>query len=254
VNVNLGAPDDSPVLVVVVNDPADLARARDEGWYRIPLDRAPRRIAADYLAFYQTGAFPPEERWAVRWLAAVQEYRLTTRKELIPDEPDHPRAEQPYYKVALGPLIPLPHPVPSRRLRRITFIPTTLDRLMQAEEINDLWIKSSAQERLWTALKLADIDAERQYPLADDLPAADFALLCRDGRVAVLIIDEPTADGERLADGEVREALPPDYLLAAGGWLAMRLTIAELEADIPAVAARLAALTDHLGGRATATA
>ena len=53
-NVNPGAPDDSPVLVVVVNDPADLARARDDGWYWNPLDRAPRRIAADYLAFYQT--------------------------------------------------------------------------------------------------------------------------------------------------------------------------------------------------------
>ncbi len=229
---------------MVVNDPADLARARDEGWYRIPLDRAPRRIAADYLAFYQTGAFPPEERWAVRWLAPVQAYRLTTRKELIPDEPQHPRADQSYYKVALGPLASLPHPVPSRRLRRITFIPTTLGRLMQAQEINDLWIKSSAQERLWAALKLADIDAERQYPLADDLPAADFALLCRDGRVAVLIVDEPAADGE------LREALPPDYLLAAGGWAVVRLMTAELDADAPGIVARLSALTDRLGGSA----
>jgi hypothetical protein len=239
-----GAPDDNPVLVVVVNDPADLARARDEGWYRIPLDRAPRRIAADYLAFYQTGAFPPEERWAIRWLASVQEYRLTTRKELIPEEPEHPRADQSYYKVMLGPLTSLPHPVPSHRLRRITFISTTLGRLMQAEEINDLWIKSSAQERLWAALKLADVDAERQYPLADDLPTADFALLCRDGRVAVLIVDEPTADGE------LREAFPSDYLLAAGGWAVVRLTTAELEADAPAVADRLATLTSRLGGRA----
>ena len=241
--MTIDAPDDSPVLVVVVNDPADLARARD-GWYRIPLDRAPRRIAADYLAFYQTGAFPPEERWAVQWLAPVQAYRLTTRKELIPDEPQHPRADQSYYKVALGPLASLPHPVPSRRLRRITFIPTTLGRLMQAQEINDLWIKSSAQERLWAALKLADIDAERQYPLADDLPAADFALLCRDGRVAVLIVDEPAADGE------LREALPPDYLLAAGGWAVVRLMTAELDADAPGIVARLSALTDRLGGSA----
>ena len=238
------APDDSPVLVVVVNDPTDLARARDDGWYRIPLDRAPRRIAADYLAFYQTGAFPPEERWAVHWLAPVLEYRLATRRELIPEEPEHPRADQSYYKVTLGPLASLPHAVPSRRLRRITFIPTTLGRLLEAQEINDLWIKSSAQERLWAALKLADVDAERQYPLADDLPAADFALFCRDGRVAVLIMDEPAADGE------LREALPPDYLLAAGGWVVVRLTTAELDANAPAVAARLAALTDHLGGRA----
>ena len=151
----------------------------------------------------------------------MQAYRLATRKELIPDEPEHPRADQSYYKVALGPLASLPHPVPSRRLRRITFIPTTLGRLMQAEEINDLWIKSSAQERLWAALKLADIDAERQYPLADDLPAADFALLCRDGRVAVLIVDEP-ADGT--ADGCVRRSRPTTcWPRAAGPWCDSRL-------------------------------
>ncbi len=69
-------PDDSPVLVVVINDPADLARAKDEGWYRIPLARAPKRVAAEWLAFYQTGAFPEGERWAVRWLAAVRGYRV----------------------------------------------------------------------------------------------------------------------------------------------------------------------------------
>jgi len=242
--MTIDAPDDSPVLVVVVNDPADLARARDEGWYRIPLDRAPRRIAADYLAFYQTGAFPADERWTVQWLAPVQAYRLTTRKELIPDEPEHPRADQPYYKVTLGPLASLPHAVPSRRLRRITFIPTTLGRLMQAEEINDLWIKSSAQERLWAALKLADLEAERQYPFQDELPqyVADFAVFCRDGRIAMLVTDEPQAEGE------LREAYLPDYLLAAGDWAVVRVTIAELATDAQAWAERLAGQAARFGG------
>src|SRR5512137_2163567 len=95
-------PDDSPVLVVVVNDPADLGRARDQGWYRIPLARAPWRIAADYLAFYQTGAFPPDERWAVRWLAAVRSYHIAPRRELIPEEADHPRADILYYKISVS--------------------------------------------------------------------------------------------------------------------------------------------------------
>lgn len=230
--------DESPALVVVVNDPADLARARDEGWYRIPLDRAPRRVAADYLAFYQTAGFTAEERWSVRWLAPVRGYRIASRRELIPDEPDHPRADQRYYKVTLGALAPLPRPVPSRRLRRITFIPTTLGRLMQAEEINDLWVKSSAQERLWAALKQADLDtvAERQYPLHEDLPqyVADFAVFCRDGRIAVLVTDEPRTEGE------LHEAPPPDYLLAAGEWAVVRVTMAEISADAPAWAERLA--------------
>ena len=43
------------VLVAVVNNQADLRRAASEGWYRIPQRRAPRRVGADYLAFYQTG-------------------------------------------------------------------------------------------------------------------------------------------------------------------------------------------------------
>ncbi|MCX7671366.1 MAG: hypothetical protein N2439_15020 [Anaerolineae bacterium] len=236
--------DDSPVLVVVINDPADLARAREEGWYRIPLDRAPRRIAADYLAFYQTAAFPATERWAVRWFAPVRGYRIASRRELIPTEPAHPRADALYYKVMLGALEPLPRPVPSRRLRRITFIPTTLARLLQAQEINDLWIKSSAQERLWAALKQADLETERQYPLQNDLPqyVADFALFCRDGRIAVLVTDEPPA-----AD-ELREASPADYLLAANAWRVVRVTRAELETAAAAWAAHLARLVSQLGG------
>lgn len=39
------------VLVAVLNNADDLRRAADEGWYRIPQRRAPRRIGADYLAF-----------------------------------------------------------------------------------------------------------------------------------------------------------------------------------------------------------
>jgi very-short-patch-repair endonuclease len=236
--------DEVPVLVVVLNDPADLARARNPGWYRIPLAHAPRRIAADYLAFYQTGAFPPVERWAVRWLAPVRGYSTAMRRELIPAEPDHPRANERYHRIDLGGLEPLPRPIPSRRLRRITFIPTTLTRLRAAEDINDLWVKSNAQERLWAALRQADIEAERQYPLREDLPqyVADFALLCAAGQVAVIVEDEP-----RAAD-EFHEIAPPDYLLAAGGWLALRISQAELMADADGCAARLAALAQRLGG------
>lgn len=144
---------DAAVLVAVINDPLDFARARDEGWYRIPLARAPRQIAAEYVAFYLTAAFEPGERWSVRWIAAVRGYRLATRRELIPDEPAHVRAADRYYRVDLGPLVALPEPIPSRRLRRITFIHTTWARLAAAKEINDLWVRTPARERLWRALQ-----------------------------------------------------------------------------------------------------
>jgi len=60
------SPEHAPVLVAVLNNQPDFERARDEGWYRIPLKRAPRRIAAEYLAFYQTGAFG-DDGCAVNW-------------------------------------------------------------------------------------------------------------------------------------------------------------------------------------------
>ena len=52
------------VLVAVMNDRRDFEIARHEGWYRIPLKRAPSRVGADYLAFYQTKAFG-DEKWAI---------------------------------------------------------------------------------------------------------------------------------------------------------------------------------------------
>ncbi len=242
----LGATGESPALVVVVSQPSDLARAEREHWYRIPLARAPKRIAAELLAFYLTGSFPPEERWSVRWIAPVHGYTIATRQELIPEEPNHPRAAELYFKITLGALRPLPRPIRSLRLRRITFIPTTLRRLYEAEEINDLWIKSSAQEKLWAALKQSQLEAERQYPLQDALPqyVADFALFCRSGRIAVIVSDEPEEETG------CREHLTPaqEYLLAGGGWTPVRVSCAEIEQEPMTWAGRLARLAADLGG------
>ena len=74
------------------------------------LAHAPSRFAADFLAFYQTAAFGAE-RWAVRYYAPVLRYRIATRRELLPAEPDHPRASDHYYRVEIGPLESLPLPL-----------------------------------------------------------------------------------------------------------------------------------------------
>jgi hypothetical protein len=146
-----GIPLDARVLVVVITRPADLARARDEGWYRIPLRRAPRALAAEYLAFYQTAAFGAE-RWAVRYLAAVRAVGLATRAALLPAELDHPHVAERYYRFALGPLHTLPAPLPSRRQRRITFIPTTYGQLLRAQDVAELWRPPEEAASGWEAL------------------------------------------------------------------------------------------------------
>jgi len=147
-------PPNARVLVVIVNRLCDLAAAREEGWYRIPLARAPRALHAEYLAFYQTAVFGPE-RWAVRYLAGVRAVGIATRAALLPAEAGHPRANERYYRFALGPLRALPVPLPSRRLRRIAFIPTTLGQLLRARDLNELWHPdediANGWEELWGA-------------------------------------------------------------------------------------------------------
>jgi len=131
-------PHDARVLVAVVTRPRDLLAVREQGWYRIPLARAPRALHAEYLAFYQTAAFGAE-RWAVRYIAAVRAVSIATRLALLPDEPQHPRATERYYRFSLGVLQALPFALPSRRLRRITFIPTTAGQLLRAHDVAELW-------------------------------------------------------------------------------------------------------------------
>ncbi|HEM61913.1 MAG TPA: hypothetical protein ENO24_06450, partial [Chloroflexi bacterium] len=64
----------SRVLVAVMNSREDFQIARDQGWYRIPVARAPRRLGADFLAFYQTKTFQ-EEGWAVNYYSPIKRYR-----------------------------------------------------------------------------------------------------------------------------------------------------------------------------------
>jgi hypothetical protein len=207
------------VLVAVMNDRRDFEIARHEGWYRIPLKRAPSRVGADYLAFYQTKAFG-DEKWAINYYASTRRYRLVTRAELLPEETDHPRAAEPYYKVEIGPLQCLPRPIPSRRLRRITFIPTTLERLLGADEINDLWDRGSREDRLWEAFKQEGIEAERQYEVEEGAVRClvDFAVLCQEGQVAVICEGEPVGESIKV----IRERQVSDYDLAALGWTVLR--------------------------------
>ncbi len=144
-------PTDERVLVAVVPRPSDWELICTQHWYRIPVSHAPRRLAAEYLAFYHTGSFS-ELRWSIRYYAPIERYRLVRRMDLFPDQPDHPRAQELYYRVELGPLESLPRPIPSLKLRRVTFIMTTLSRLLSAQEINDLWLRTTARDRLWRAL------------------------------------------------------------------------------------------------------
>jgi len=156
------------VLVAIIPGLRDLEIARLLGWYRIPLRRAPKVINVDVLAFYQAGDFGTAHRWQIEHFAEVRGHELTTRRELFRDQPDHPRADEEYYRLALGPLQSLPRPVPASRWKRITFLYTTGELFLTAQTINDLVVRSEERQVLWRSLRERALQGGEYQP--QDLP------------------------------------------------------------------------------------
>ncbi len=171
------------ILVAVVTEPRDLEIARLLGWYRIPLRHAPKVVSVDYLAFYQTGGFDEAHRWQVETIAPVRGHEMATRAELLRSEPDHPRAHEEYYKIQLGPLQTLLHPILAEKWRRFTFLYTTGELLENAHSLKDLVVRSEERSLLWRSLRERALkDGTYQ---ADELPdeALEPALLALLGEV-----------------------------------------------------------------------
>lgn len=185
---------DASVLVAVMTHPRDFEIARDEGWYRIPRRSAPRFFPPDYIAFYFTRAFGAAA-FSVRYFAAVRGHELLSRRELLPAEADHPRADEPYYKLQLGRLTPRQPPIVSKTWRRITFILTNGRRFSTAGEINELILGPQEHDLLWRALKEAGLHAERNYVIRDERAVyrVDMAVRCRQGMVGIMCSDCPPA-------------------------------------------------------------
>jgi len=194
------------VLVAVMNNRDDFERVRDAGWYRIPVKHAPSSTAeSDYVAFYFTKAFG-EERWAIHWYASLRGHELVRRRDLLPEQPDHPRANALYYKLQLGPLERLEPPIISLRWRRVTFIETTWDRFQMAQEVNELY--ASGADGLFVTLKDMGLLPEREFPLEEAGRAyvVDLAIPCRDGTLPIVLGDRPAPpDALRFSAGD----LPP---------------------------------------------
>ena len=96
----------------------------EEGWYRIPGRHLPPQAStARHIALYRPASFGPRGG-AIRYVAPVVSWEMLARRELHPDEPDHPRAGELYYRVRLGEVQRLVPPIRCGRWRRCAFIIT----------------------------------------------------------------------------------------------------------------------------------
>lgn len=152
--------------------PKDMEIARLLGWYRIPLRTAPKVVAVDYLAFYQPSSFA-ERGGQIEFIAKVNGHELTTRAELLRDEVDHPRAKEEYYKIQLGGLEKLKNPITTDKWKRLTFLYSTGEYLLNAKTVNDLVVAGDERQLLWRSLRER---AENEQLYKTDLPTIDIPL------------------------------------------------------------------------------
>lgn len=197
-------PDDV-VLVGVINHPRDLAFARDDHWYRIPVDRIKRDLSIeqiDYLAFFLSRRFG-EQNGSIPYFAVKTGVELRTRAELVPFEADHPRASQVYYRLAFGNLQRKTPAITNPTRRAVSFIYTTWDRFLAAQTIPELYSQSDAfVERVQDRLRRAGLPSERTWAAqrVSDPMAPALRLRCHDGETLVVQMLEAEAEAAVRSD------------------------------------------------------
>ncbi len=190
------------VLVGVINRKRDFDKAQYEHWYRVPEGRAPKGIHAEYIAFFLSRAFR-ELNGGIHYFARRTGIELVHRRDLLPEEPTHPRACARYYKLQLGELRRKTPPILNPTKRSITFIYTTWDRFSQAAVIADLYSEADRfVDRVYHALEQSGVASERVWEAsrASEDGGAQLRIVCEDGTV----IASTAARGERVI------ALNPD--------------------------------------------
>jgi hypothetical protein len=200
------------VLVGVIKRKRDLRYARKEGWYRIPKQQMPRGFQADYVAFFLSGsATEKSQPSGIYSYAAVNGHELAYRRDLLPREATHKRADKAYYRIALDEICEKNPPILNPTNRPIVFVYTTWDRFIHAAEISDLYSKMDFYvDRIQFALRRQRIPVQRRWDSEKQATglSAGLQIVCKNG-----IVEASTSpdQGTLFMD----EEMPEDKILAA---------------------------------------
>lgn len=233
------------VLVGVLNRQKDLEGVLKRHWYRIPAKHTPRRRPA-YLAFYQTRVFGKYGK-AIRYYAPIKSSSLLRRIKLLPEEKDHPRAREYYYKFNLSKVRRTPHVIRNSSRRRISFGFTTLAKLQQSKQIGQLFDLIPAEDIMRQAFQERRIKAIHEYCLMENNRCRyrlDFALFCRQGKIA-LECDNEKWHSTSACRAKDRER---DRYLTGHGWVVVHLTGQQIEKDTNSCLKKINKIITELGG------
>lgn len=237
-------------LVAAFKEEKDYVYARDEGWYRIPVQSPVSAMLESgrvlYISFYFKKLFK-NWKYSIRHIAQIKSIDKVRRDVLFPDEHHNPKSSKLYYKINFGKLYDLPRPIMSHRGRRLLFIPTTLHKLKNATEINDVFADSPLEDLLWDELKKHSLPAERQFYLQTNTEnwICDFALFCKTGNINV------ECDGDEFhmkPDQVIHDKHRSNQIAAVAKWFPLRFTTKHLLNEMPQSILTIKRMIDQLGG------
>lgn len=180
------------VLVGVVNRKRDFEKLQTEHWYRVPVARGPKQVHAEYLAFYlsqklsQSSFDDPALKGGIYYYARRTGSELVYRRDLLPEESTHRRADEQYHKLQFAELHRKTPPILNPTNRPVSFIYTTWDRFEAATTLADLFSEADEfVDRVFHALGHDKKYAERIWEVSrqSEDGGAQIRVVCEDGIV-----------------------------------------------------------------------
>ena len=208
------------VLVGVLKSKRDLEILLKERWYRIPTAFLPVRRFT-HLAFYQPAVFGNGGK-RIKYYALVAKREVKKRIALLPNEPEHPRANENYLKCSFRNIDAPEKPIRNIIPRRVSFGFTDLETLRSARDILELYGVPATEQIVERELKRLGISAVPEYRILDRERRyrIDLALFCKHGNIAIECDNQKAHSSkiQRLKDKQ------KDAALKRLGWRVLRLT------------------------------
>lgn len=151
-----------------------------------------------------------------------------------------------YYKLNVENLQSVFPAIRPQRRRRIVFIPTTLNKLKKAKEINDLYYTSPIEEKVYEHLQKEQLSAERQLFVRENEATycLDFAVFCKKGKIDI------ECDGEKwhsLKKNRIYDR-KRNNTLSAQGWTVLRFSGDEINNNIESCIKQIKKTIGYLKG------
>lgn len=137
---------------------------------------------------------------------------MARRRELLPNEATHPRADEVYYRLQLSESQSREPPIVSKRGRRVRFLWTNWDKFCRAREWNDLYLRTPAHEKLWDALRAENLDVEREMIVREGHTRyrVDFLVYLPQGQIAISLGEKSAR--ENLGAHKIALTVTPDEI------------------------------------------